>query len=379
MTARLAVNLYFFANGLIYATWASRIPDLQQIYDMDNSQMGFILLAHSIGAFVAMPFTGWLTHRYGSKWVAFVSGIAFCICFACSSLAIDYWTLFIPFLLMGSTTGIMDVSMNAQAVEVERNYHKPIMTFFHAIFSIGMVTGGIIGSYFISQALEVSMHFYCIAAIASLLILLGRGAMIKDSHQDSDEESNTKMWPSGVLLSLGIIALCCMIGEGAMSDWSTNYMKNIVQSPISYTTFGLTAFAGAMTVGRLFGDQGRLKYGDFRILSGGAICALLGMVAILSSFHYLIVIIGFGLVGLGLSNIVPIAFSLSGNLKDVPSGVGIAMVSTIGYTGFMMGPPIIGFIADIYDLRIALSILAVLFITMFLLILMSRSINSAKA
>ena len=154
MTPRLAVNLYFFANGLIYATWASRIPDLQQIYDMDNSQMGFILLAHSIGAFVAMPFTGWLSHRYGSRWIAFISGIAFCIVFASSTLATDYWTLFIPFLFLGSTTGIMDVSMNAQAVEVERNYHKPIMTFFHAIFSIGMVAGGLIGSFFISQSIN---------------------------------------------------------------------------------------------------------------------------------------------------------------------------------------------------------------------------------
>ena len=112
---------------------------------------------------------------------------------------------------------------------------------------------------------------------------------VQQKITDSEEGVKTKVWPTGVLLSLGIIALCCMIGEGAMSDWSTNYMKNIIQSPVSYTTFGLTAFAGAMTIGRLFGDQGRLKYGDFKILSTGAICALFGMLAILSSIHFVLV------------------------------------------------------------------------------------------
>jgi len=164
-----------------------------------------------------------------------------------------------------------------------------------------------------------------------------------------------------------------MMGEGAMSDWSTNYMRNIIATPSAYTTLGLTAFAGAMTIGRLFGDRARLRYGDYTILTLGAICSIIGMIGVLSALHYIIVILSFGLIGIGLANIVPISFSLSGNLKGISPGVGIAMVSAIGYSGFMIGPPLIGFVADAYNLRIALFILLVLFITMYLLILRSKN------
>ena len=377
MSPRIAVSLFFFANGLQYASWASRIPDLQDSYQMDNRQMGFILLAHSIGAFVTMPITGWLTQLFSSRSVALISGVLFSVIFACASLSIDYWWLIVSFTLMGVSTGLMDIAMNAQAVEVERSYNRPIMTFFHAMFSIGMVAGGLLGSVSISQAIAAPTHFGVIAAIAILLLLIGKSGMIKDLVPDQADKQSAFMWPRGIVLILGVVTLCCMMGEGAMSDWSTNYLRNIIDAPAAYTTMGLTAFAGTMTIGRLLGDQARLRYGDYTILSVGAICAVIGMVGVLSAVHFMVVILGFGLIGIGLSNIVPISFSLSGNIKGISPGVGIAMVSTIGYSGFMFGPPLIGFVADAYNLRIALFILLLLFITMYLLILRSKSSTKA--
>ena len=373
MNPRIAVSLYFFANGLQYASWAGRIPDLQDMYQMDNRLMGFILLAHSIGAFLTMPITGWLTQLYSSRTVAMVSGIFFSLFFAGATLSTNYWMLLASFTMMGVSTGIMDIAMNAQAVEVERSYNRPIMTFFHAMFSIGMVAGGLLDSVFISHAIALPTHLGLIAAVAILMVVIGKSGMIIDLVSEQEEKPSAFRWPSGIVLVLGIVTLCCMMGEGAMSDWSTNYMKNIIATPAVYTTFGLTAFAGTMTIGRLFGDRARLRYGDHTILSIGAICAVIGMIAVLSAVHFIVVILGFGLIGIGLSNIVPISFSLSGNLKGVSPGVGIAMVSTIGYSGFMIGPPLIGFVADAYDLRVALFILLMLFITMYFLILRSKS------
>ncbi len=375
MQPRIAVILYFFVNGLIFSTWASRIPDIMTRYDIDNGQMGFILLSHSIGAFLAMPVTGYLINQHGSRRITMISALLFCLFFSTVVLAPNYLILFIPFFLMGASTGVMDVAMNAQAVDVEQLMDRPIMTFFHAMFSIGMVVGGIVGGYFISQGLAMSTHFWSIAALAVIVISVARSGLLSSSQspQEDEEEAPFLVMPRGAVIGLGIIAFCCMIGEGAMSDWSTNYMKNIMIAPESLITFGLTGFAGAMTLGRLFGDQFRVRYGDQRVLFTGAILSIIGMLIILSKVHVFLVILGFGIVGLGLSNIVPIAYSLSGSLPNIPAGTGIAMVTTIGYSGFMLGPPLIGFIADIWDLRVGLLMILILFVVMFGILLRRQS------
>lgn len=337
-------------------------------YGIDNSEIGFILLAHSIGAFLAMPFTGWLIFNYTSRSVTFLSAFIFTLFYASSMLSSSYTILLIPFFLMGISTGIMDVSMNAQAVEVEKAYQKPIMTFFHAVFSIGMVIGSLLSSLFITQQTNLLHHFLIIAAIGLTIIVAARSYMIEDAHFDFDKDEKIFIWPKGVVLGIGIITFCCMMGEGAMSDWSTNFMKNIINAPEHLIAYGLTGFAVAMTVGRLFGDKGRAKWGDYNILFGCAIIAIIGMTLVTTAEEVIPAIIGFAFVGLGLSNIVPVAFSLAGNLKGVPAGIGISMVTTIGYTGFMFGPPIIGWIADYSSLRIALGLLLALFLIMFLII-----------
>ncbi len=368
VSARVSVTIFFFVNGLIFASWASRIPDLQSAFSLDNSKMGFVLLAHSIGAFVSMPFTGILIQKIGSKFVSLYAAIAFITFFVLIGLAPSYIVLMIVFFMTGSATGIMDVAMNSQAVIVEHEYHKPIMTFFHAMFSIGMVVGGLVGSYFVGYQQSISTHLLFIAALSIIMVLYGYRSMLGEPPQSLESKTKSRMRPSLPIIALGIIALCCMIGEGAMSDWSTNYLKNILQTSPSYTTFGLTAFAGSMTIGRLFGDKGRALWGDSKLLSFGSLMALAGMILIMSTYHFIIVILGFALVGLGLSNIVPIAFSIAGNLKGITPGVGISMVSTIGYTGFMFGPPLIGFIADAYDLRVAFGLLILLFVLMMIII-----------
>lgn len=379
MSSRFAVNAFFFINGFIFANWASRIPRLQEVYGMDNSALGYILLAHSIGAFIAMPGTGWLIHRYGSDRITFLSGLFYAISFLMLSNSPSYWVLFLPFFMMGATSGVLDVAMNAQAVDIERLYHKPIMTFFHALFSIGMVFGGLSGSLFTKLGWELTPHFTMVALFSALTMFLVRKALLPETIQNAAKEDQPfLMLPRGPVIALGFIAFCCMIGEAAMSDWSTNYMKNIMLSPESSAAFGLTAFAAAMTTGRLIGDRARAKYGDKKMLIAGTILSIIGLFLVLLKLHFVTVLIGFAIVGLGLSNIVPIVYSLSGDLEGIPTGVGIAMATTIGYSGFMIGPPVIGFLADRWDLHKALFSILLLFVIMFFVVFRYQSIFRKK-
>lgn len=367
MTARLVVNIIFFVNGFILANWASKIPFLQTKYGMDNSDMGYILLGYSIGAFVAMPMSGWLIQRYGSRHVTFFSAVLMCFFFIVLPMAPYYSLLFIPFAFLGASCGVMDVAMNAQAVEVEKELNKPIMTFFHALFSIGMVFGGLAGSLVTRLNIDIQSHFVIVGLLSMSVMIVVRSGMMADKAQSKNEEEHFLVMPKGPVIGLGIIAFCCMIAEGAMSDWSTNYILNTVKSSPSLAAFGLTAFAAAMTIGRLFGDKGRERVGDDLILKWGGLLSIFGMIMIVSNLHLAIVILGFGIIGLGLSNIVPIVYSLSGDIEGVPTGVGIAMATTIGYSGFMFGPPLIGFMADAYSLRLAFGMLLILLVVMLIL------------
>jgi len=372
MSHRWALNLFFFVNGLIFANWASRLPRLQVIYDLGHDTLGLILFAHAIGAFIGMPITGWLIGNYGSKKVTMLAGMMFPLFFVLIPWMPSTTFLFIPFLCMGAAAGIMDVAMNAQAVMVEKLLAKPIMTMFHALFSIGMVVGGICGGYFATLEVGLRLHF-AILMIVALLTLIIAGRYLYADVPDRSSDKVQFVLPKGTIIGLGVIALCCMMGEGAMSDWSTLYMKDVIGAPLSLQTLGLTGFAAAMTTGRLFGDKGRTILGDRRMMVYGAFISLIGMAFILYGGSVELSILGFAVVGLGLSNIVPIVYSLAGSTPGIPSGEGIAMATTIGYSGFMFGPPFIGWVADISSLWHSLAMLGALFGVMMVLVLRYKS------
>ncbi len=368
MSPHIAVHTCFFINGFVFANWAARIPRLQLEYGLDNQALGFTLLAHSIGAFIAMPVSGWMIIRNGSRRITVISAILFCIFFCCVPWAPTASLLLIPYFFMGAATGVMDVAMNAQAVVVEKELGKPVMTLFHGLFSIGMVIGGLTGALFSGIEWTLKSHFV-LAGVASLLIVLMIARFLHpDTSSKATHEGPMFVWPKGGIVIFGIIAFCCMLGEGAMADWSANYLRNALGTPETTATLGLTAFAACMTVGRLVGDKGRLMYGDKKLLKSCAGISLVGIGVVLLKFHLVTTIIGFGLVGLGLSVVVPIVYSLSGTFPGIQPGVGIAMSTTIGYAGFMIGPPLIGFIADETDIRTALFFVLALFLIMTLLI-----------
>ncbi len=365
---RLAVKIAFFINGFIFANWVSRLPRIQEQYQADNGTVGLVLLALSCGAVLAMPFTGWIIIKNGSRRITLFSLIMYCALVPFIPLLPDIVALAGLYFIIGTVTGMLDVAMNAQAVMVEQQYKKPIMTSFHALFSIGMAIGAWCGALFADLGFNLSYHFTIVVGLSLIATFWASANLIHDRPDPSAKHGGPLFrLPSASLVSIGIIAFCCMMGEGAMSEWSVNYMENIALASKALAPISLSAFATAMTIGRIFGDRIRMKLGDKNLIILGGVIAIAGLtMALLFPLPY-VAIGGFFLVGLGLSSIVPIVYSIAGNTKDLPPGVGLAMVTTVGYSGFLFGPPIIGFIADWQSLRLALGAVVILFVAMTIL------------
>ena len=364
---RIAVKLIFFINGFVHANLAARFPRIQEIFSIDNGTLGIVLLSSSVGALIAMPFTGWLIIRNGSRRITIAAVFLYCLSVPLMPVMPDVFGLAFIFFIMGITAGMLDVSMNAQAVMVERQHSKPIMTSFHALFSIGMVAGAGCGALFVKLETTLFLHLSVIIALGLLGAAWARYHLIHDKPQEKINEGPAFRLPNSAMVSIGVIAFCCMLGEGAMADWSTNYMEKIAGASKALAPIGLSSFALAMTIGRFFGDSARIKFGDRMLMIYLGLISTLGLTVTLLFIHPFAVIAGLFITGLGLSSIVPIAYSIAGNTKNLSPGVGLAMVTTVGYSGFLFGPPIIGFIADWHSLRLALGMVAILFVMMTIL------------
>ena len=366
-TPRIAVKLVFFINGFVHANLAARFPTIQELFDIDNGILGFVLLSSSVGALLAMPFTGWLIIRNGSRRITIFSVFVYCLFVPLVPVLSGLAGLVVIFFVMGLTAGMLDVSMNSQAVMVEQQHNKPIMTSFHALFSIGMVAGAGCGALFIKLNTTLFTHLGLITLLGLAGAAWARYHLIHDRPQQNVSEGPAFRLPNAAMIGIGVIAFCCMLGEGAMADWSTNYMEKVAQADKALAPIGLSAFALAMTLGRFFGDSARTRLGDRKLMVICGVIATLGLSFTLIFITPYTVIFGLFITGLGLSSLVPIAYSIAGNAKGLSPGVGLAMVTTVGYSGFLFGPPLIGLIADQYSLRIALMMVAVLFVVMTLL------------
>ena len=362
---RIAVKIAFFVNGFILANWVSRLPRIQELYGADNGDIGLVLFSLSIGAVVAMPFAGWVIIKNGSRSISLLTAILYSAIVPLVPLMPNFPALLALYFCMGLVTGMFDVAMNAQAVMVEREYQRPIMTSFHAWFSLGMMLGGGSAALFSMARINLESHFLIVTGISLAAVAWASRNLIHDRPDPgAHAEGPLFRLPNGSLISIGVIAFCCMMGEGAMSEWSANFMEHIALAPKALGPIAISAFATAMTLGRFFGDRARAEFGDRKMIILGGSLAFTGLsLTLLIPLPY-VSLAGFFLVGLGLSTIVPITYSIAGNTRELPSSVALAMVTTVGYSGFLIGPPVIGFIADAQTLRVALAVVAVLFIVM---------------
>ena len=363
---RIVVLFAFFMNGALFATWVSRIPDVQGRLDMSEGLLGTILMGMSIGVLTALSMSGNLIARFGSKKVAVASALGMCIGVPLIALMPYPGFLFVNLFVFGAAMSTMDVAMNAQAVRVEQLLNRPMMSSFHASFSIGGLIGAVLGAAMERVAIEAFIHFVWVAAACSLGVFLFKW-LLEDETTDEEEPASSGpifQIPSRALWPLGALAFCTALGEGAMADWSAVYLKNIIQTDASIAALGFAAFSLTMTIGRLAGDYLAAKFDPVFLLRFGGILATIGLLAAISTSNYVIVLIGFGCVGLGLANGMPLAFSAAGKQPGIAPGVGIAGVASIGYAGFLAGPPFIGLLAEQTSLRFSLLIITLLIATL---------------
>lgn len=373
---RFAVSLTFFICGFIYSNWSSRLPRIQDNFALNNSDLGLILLFVAIGSLCSMPLTGWLIGKKGSKFSTIITLIPFSIVIIIIPFLGSVWQLVATFYFLGFFLGALDVAMNAQAVVVEQKHNLPMMSSFHAFFSVGMMFGALSGSFFTKYFETLQTHFIAIAVLSAILSILIIPLYIDDSKIKQNADSPKFLLPKKSMILLGLIAFCAMIAEGSMADWSTNYLKNFVKTDEYIAPIGLSIFSATMMIGRMFGDKARITFGDKKLLTIGSLIATIGLFFGLSVVSYWVFFIGVFFVGLGLAIIVPIVYSQAGNDKTLPPGIGLSMVTTLGYLGFLIGPPVIGILADWQNLRFGLLFVAILLI---ILTILSNSIKTIKS
>lgn len=357
--ARRAVALLFFLNGAILATWATRIPAVQARLGLTPGELGVALLGTAAGALVAMNLSGYLSARFGSRSVTTIAAVCLCAVLPLLALAPTFSVLVGVLVLFGASNGSMDVAMNSQGVAVERLYGRPILNSFHACFSLGGLAGALVGGLAASRGLALLPHFLGLALLFALLTL-SVTRLLLPAQADAQGEGVVLAFPARALLALGLVAFCVVLGEGAMADWSAVYLSGTLHSGAGLAAAGYAAFSLVMAGGRSVGDRLTTRLGARTMVRLGGLIAAAGLTLTLIGVWVPIAIVGFGVVGAGFSVVFPLTLSAAGRTTKQASGTAIAAVATCGYFGFLVGPPMIGFIADAASLRLALGVVVVL-------------------
>ncbi|RAI99723.1 fucose permease [Chitinophaga skermanii] len=357
--ARLALSVFFFINGLCFASWASRIPAIQAHLHLSEAGLGSVLLAIPIGSAVSLPLAGWIITKFGSRPVMICAAILYASLLAVIGTTQTVFALVCTLFCFGMMGNLGNISTNTQAVGLEILYGRTIMSSFHAVWSLAGLAGAGIGMLMVNLHWEPMQHFFTVAAFSFLCILLTFKFTLQQSTQQTSKQPIFVM-PGKPLITLGIIAFCCMICEGAMYEWSGVYFKKVVDSPPGLVTMGFTAFTFATTSGRITGDAVSLRLGVQKTLICSGLLSTLGL-AISVIFPYIgTAMLGFFLVGLGVANIIPIVYSRAGKSTTMQPSMAIAAVTSLGFLGFLTGPPLIGFVAAAVNLRLSFAIIALM-------------------
>jgi MFS family permease len=357
---RVAVSAFFFLPGLCFASWASRIPDISQKLGLNTGQIGQLLLAIPVGSLTALPLAGWLVQRWGSRRTVLLASVLYASFLPLLGWADSFWTLAPALALFGFAGNLLNISVNTQAIGVQQFYPKPIMGTFHGLWSLAGFLGGALGTLLIGQHQSPLRHFLLVLVVSLLLAAWAFGNTLRRDVNNTEAGGGLSLRnPDPYLLRIGFIAFCGMLSEGAMFDWAGVYFQRVVRPDPALVTAGYVACMSTMALGRFLSDYFTHRFGAVRMLqlSSGLIASGLALAV---GFPYLVpAVAGFLLVGFGIASVVPLSYSAAGRSTTVSPGVALALVSTIGYLGFLLGPPLIGFLAQLFTLRIALGAVAV--------------------
>jgi MFS family permease len=371
---RLAVSLFYLGQGMGFASWASRIPDIKHQLNLSDAALGTILLALPAGQLCTMPVSAKLVTKYGSKKLLTIAAPLYVIALTNLGLAGSSWQLALSLFFFGVIGNMANIAVNTQGVDTEKLYNRPINTSFHGAWSIAGFAGALVGLLMINLHIKPYQHFIVIMCLSWINVFFNHQHLV-----GGREDNNTKrpffIKPEGSLLQLGIIAFCSMAAEGAMFDWSGVYFKDVVLAPQSLVVLGYASFMVMMATGRFIGDKIILKAGRKRTMQASGIIISAGMAISVLFPNIIAATIGFMLVGLGVSTNIPSVYSVAGSHEKIPPGIALAMVSSVSYLGFLMGPPLIGYISALSNLRYSYALIGCFGLLITLLVTKTKAMD----
>lgn len=366
--SRFAVSLIFAINGMVFGTWASRIPAVVDFHDLSPGSLGLLIFLAGLSAVIAFSIFGRAADRYGA---AFITKRATLLLIPLTLIFIAYansiWMLVFAVIFFGAIHGGDDVAMNAWAAEVEREYTRPVMSSFHAMWSLGAGIGAGLGSLLAFYEVGFKNHFSLISIIIFVLAL--SAAFVPFESQKNKKEANSPFIsiPKGSLLPVATITFFASLSEGAVADWSAIFLKSVASLNDGNAALGFTVFSVCMFSMRLLGDRISFILGPATAARYSGLVALTGSIILLVSDSFLLLLLGFGLIGLGIAVIIPLAFSRAGNDETISQGTAIASIATLGYGGMLLGPLFLGLIAEITSIKTSFLILPIMAFFIFVL------------
>ncbi|GAA5116335.1 MFS transporter [Pseudonocardia adelaidensis] len=354
---RIAATLLFTVDGAVFGSWASRIPDVAAGVGAGPTTLGLALLCVSLGALASMQLTGVLCARLGPGLTGVAAAIATCAAIALPGLTGSVPALAAALLGFGAATGTLNVAANAIGVQVEAALHRPVLPSLHAGFSAGGLGGATAGGA-VAAVASPAVHLLVVAALGALVTAAVAPALLAadGEHSPDGADPAPRGTARGIVVVLGVIAGCTAFGEGAVTDWGALHLQEIGATPV-LAAAGYSGFSLAMACGRLAGNGLVHAAGPTRVVTGGALLATTGALVVATVPAVPIVLAGFVLIGLGLANVFPIAIARAG--AHAGAG-GVALASTVGYTGLLGGPPLLGIVAEAVGLPVAFATVAAL-------------------
>jgi fucose permease len=351
--AASGVRIQFFVSGALFATWGVHVPSVKAHYGLGEGTLAISMLAAGVGALLALLQAGRTVGRFGPRMVSLYTGLLAALGIVLL-LAFDrYAALLAVMLLYGICGSLFDVSINAEASQLERLSGRPLMSGFHAMFSLGGMAGAAVGAALHAAGVAPQQHLLGVGLASVVAIGVGCGAMLPMNQPPV--YGATLSLPRGPLALIGSLAALGLVAEGAMYDWSVLYMKQELQSDAAAAALAYASFSAAMAAARFGGDWVRARVTPVRLLQASGALGAAGMALALLVPHQVAALLGFALVGFGFANVVPVLFSAAAGVPGVAPAHGIAAVSALGYVGMMAGPPLIGGIAEASSLTVGLS------------------------
>jgi len=363
--ARAAVSAVFFANGFALASWVPHIPVVKQYLGLGDGLLGLVLLAMAAGAVAALAASGALVRRFGSRSATRAAAVGVCLALPLPVLSPTIPLLAASLLIFGACNGALDVAMNAQAVAVERRHARPLMSSFHGLFSTGGLAGAAVAGTATWLGAPARAHVVGAAVAMLALVAAALPSLLRDDAEDGASELAFAR-PTGAIRTLGLLAFAALVAEGAMADWSAVFLHDVLSAGPALAAAGFAACSTAMAIGRFGGDAAVAALGATAVLRLSGALGAAGLCLALLGGTPLAAIVGFGMVGLGIANAIPLIFRRAGNLEGVAPGTGLSATASLGYLGLLSGPPMIGLVSELTTLRVGLGL--VVFCTAFLAI-----------